>query len=294
MASPSDGRGEPVRFTTHAVAVCDAHVKFDDDDERHDRDGEETSNDDTKGWRPKIMMMDNADLGRSVEFDANYNPSATVLFHLTISLADKATLYLRFTRDMISSLDKSPCSEWNADRPPLFLTIQRYLDGHRSFTRLWFHLRRRGQLVVPHNFDPNRCYHDDGDTESETRRTCALVALLAAASRISMYMPHNPLAKPITRSYTGPVVAGFRARRMGRSWRGYWTCARCTRAKAVGCGVSRAKNASCALPTAFFLFRLLLAWFLLLEKKKIPLAPPRMIPISQLRRDPTAQVRGRG
>ncbi|KAK8029498.1 hypothetical protein PG993_010789 [Apiospora rasikravindrae] len=152
-----------VRFAHAVVAVCD------------DQDGR--------------VAMNSVDLGKSFKFHATYTPSATVLFKLTIALTKEVTLYLQFTPSVISSMEKTSCDEQDENRPRGFDIIQRHLDGHRSFTRLRFRLRSRGQLIVPVGFDHNHC-------NDQTRHTLALIASLAATSTFSLYMPHNVLPKP--------------------------------------------------------------------------------------------------
>lgn len=160
MSVNTDVLRGPVRFT-HAVIA-------DSDDENG------------------TTAMNSLELGQLLTFDANYTPPATVLFSLSISLTKQATLYLRFTPSVISSLKKISCNEKDDNSPPCFDTIQRLLGGDRSFTRLQFHLCSRGQLIVPIGFDPNRC-------DAKVRRTFALVTLLAATSTFSLYLPRDRL-----------------------------------------------------------------------------------------------------
>lgn len=155
-----------VRFATTVVAVCEG---------QHETDAANSIN-----------------LGRSFKFEANYRPSATVLFKLSVTLTEDVTLYLRFTPDVIASLKKLACSNEGDNRPPYFDTIQRHLNSHRSFTRLEFRLHpyRRGQLIVPKGFDPNH-YNNNG----EACRVLASIASLAAASTFSLYMHDRDLPK---------------------------------------------------------------------------------------------------
>lgn len=127
-------------------------------------------------------------LGRSFKFEASCYPSPS-LFRLSFTLADDATLSLRFVPDAISSLKKMACRDTDENLPHLE-TIRHALGSHRTFTRLQFSLypHRRAQFIVPNGFDPN--HRDD-----ESRRALTSLASLAATSTFSLYMHDRDIPK---------------------------------------------------------------------------------------------------
>lgn len=129
------------------------------------------------------------DLGQSFTFVAKYMPPGVVLFRLCISLTEGPTLYLQFTPSAIWSLEKSHCGEKNDNRLPDFDTVRRHLVGRpRSFTRLQFKLRSRGNVITPNGFVVS-------DYDTQARHITASIISLATASTFSLYMPHEALPK---------------------------------------------------------------------------------------------------
>ncbi|KAK7963352.1 hypothetical protein PG988_010326 [Apiospora saccharicola] len=123
---------------------------------------------------------------QSFTFDAKYTPPATVLFSLSIAVAE-SVFYLQFTPSNISSLKKSTCHDGNnKTRPACFDAIRHHWGGLRSLTRLEFELCDRGRLITPIDFDRHSC-------DDETRRALKSIATVAAASAFSLYMPPDVL-----------------------------------------------------------------------------------------------------
>ncbi|KAK8063795.1 hypothetical protein PG996_008447 [Apiospora saccharicola] len=159
MAANADGTR---RFTHRVVAV------------RDDTNDEE-------------MGLNSLELGNAFDFVAYYTPPATILFRLSLSLANEMTFYLQYPPQVISSLKKTTCDEKNErNRPPCFPAVKNHL-GCRSFARLQFKLHGPGQLITPAGFAL-------GDFKDiKLRRTFTLAASLAAASAFSLYLPRDAL-----------------------------------------------------------------------------------------------------
>ena len=130
-------------------------------------------------------------LAQPFKLVAKYDPSATVLFRMTISLPtkpDKTIIYLQFTSEMVTLLHQSAWGnkDGKANSSQYFKAIQSCLNGPRSFIRLQFRLSNHCQLIVPHGFDGKDLY-------GEAHLTFATVTSLASANNFSLYMKHHAL-----------------------------------------------------------------------------------------------------
>lgn len=165
------------RFT-HAVVV----VRDDDEDGRYGRSF--------------------ADVHAPFTLDAIHRPSASVLFRLNVPIINSAsaqsTVTLLITPDRIASLRTTICDTSvaghadptaTASRPALGIVRER-LGGVRLVRHIQFQLHSglHPQLVVPAGFSL-----DGEHSDSPARCAFGLATLLAAASVLSLYMPHNAL-----------------------------------------------------------------------------------------------------
>lgn len=133
--------------------------------------------------------------------DAIHRPSASVLFRLNVPInraSTPTTITLLITPDRIASLRTTICDTSAADYaddtatagPPSLGLVRERLGGVRLVRQLRFQLHSglHPQLVVPAGFAL-----EDEPAESPARRVFAFITWLAAASMLSIYMPHNAL-----------------------------------------------------------------------------------------------------
>ncbi|KAK8092891.1 hypothetical protein PG999_014478 [Apiospora kogelbergensis] len=156
--------------------------------------------DDNDGRSPELV-------DQPLKLDALYKPSTSVLFRLSVPIANststKTMIYVQITPDRIISLRHTTCetSDTSDQTPRCLDLVREQLGGARFVTRLQFqlHTGSHAQLVVPADFNL------DDSPDSPARRVLASASSLATASSFSLYMPHNVLPMKKFRNFAHAV-----------------------------------------------------------------------------------------